>query len=371
MVVTTPRWLQRLDAAVAQAETPLARECAKADRAVRLARMGRTQDARFTLGGLRSQQQRLRAPLLEARIVFLTGMIEHFTSLSVEAGELFAQARDLAQQAGDEALATQASAWTAQCLLNASDLDGMAEQLRVVLARVSADDHASWARLALVLCVAFDYAGDPVASQRWATLARQHASQDDDSSMISAVLYNMSSLRAGRIAFDDAWGHANPEEARRALMEIESTGHYDFGAGSSGLTALVPTMRALLLAVLTRWDEASVLLERHMTAIREQGHARIAARYLAVWAWCEVNLGNIDRARRMAHRAQEELAAQDAMEDPHTHAAASARLSSVMARCDRPEEAQTLRQEAETALQEWHRYQQRMQRVLAGLDLPN
>lgn len=369
-MVTSPRWLQRLDTAVAQAETPLTRECAKADRAVRLARMGRLQDARFALAGLRSQQQRLRAPLLEARIAFLTGMIEHFTSLSAGARALFLQARETAEQAGDRPLAALAAAWAAQTLLNASELEDMAAQMRTVLEQASPGDHATWSRLALALCVAFDYAGDLTASQRWATLARQHASQDDDSSMISAVLYNMSSLRASRIAFEDAWGRADLEEAGRALLEIESTGHYDFGAGSSGLGALVPTMRALLLTVLARRDEAIVLFEHHLAAIREQGHASISGRYLAEWAWCEAGNGHLDRARRMAHRSQQDLDAVDGDTDAHTQAATFARLAQVLERCGRTEEAVVLRGEAAVALEAWRRYQQRMQRVLAELPLP-
>lgn len=369
-MVTVPRWLQQLDTAVAQADTPLARECAKADRAVRLARMGRAQDARFALAGLRTQQQRLRSPLLEARIAFLSGMIEHFTSLSQDACTHFVQARDLAHQAGDVPLATLATCWVAQCRLNADDLSGMAEQLGQALAHVEPRDHASWSRMALVLCVAHDYVDDLAASQRWATLARQHASQDGDSSMISIVLYNMSSLRASRIGFEDAWGRTDTEEARRALLEIESTGHYDFGAGAAGLGSLAPTMRAMLLSVLGRRDEAIALFERHIAAIPEQGHARICGRYLAEWAWCELGNGQLDRARRMAHRALKALTEFHGTEDAHTCAATCARLARVMDACGRPEEAQDLRRQAEDALVGWQGFQQRMREALATLDLP-
>lgn len=365
----SPRWLQRLDAAVAQAETPLARECAKADRAVRLARMGRLDDARFALTGLRTQQQRLRAPLLEARIALLTGMIAHFTTLSPQAKTHFIAAQHLAEEAGDGPLATLAAAWSAQCLLNEADLPALTAQLRYVLGRITAHEHSAWARLGLTLCVALENAGDLATSQRWGMLARQHASQDDDSSMMSAVLYNTSSLRASRIAMADAWGEADLDEARSALLEMESAGHYDFGAGSSGLGALVPMNRALLLSVLGRCDDAVPLFEQNMDGIRTQGHSDIAGKYMAEWAWCEARLGHTDRARRMALRAEQELKGCDNPDDPHTCAATFARLAQLMAHCGKAAEAADLRVRAEVARGQWQDWQQRMREAVDALAL--
>ena len=50
-----PRVVLRLDEAIALEDSPLARECLKAERAGVLARLGMMQEARFALAGLRSR----------------------------------------------------------------------------------------------------------------------------------------------------------------------------------------------------------------------------------------------------------------------------------------------------------------------------
>jgi hypothetical protein len=98
------RLIARLDQAIAQADSPLKRECLKAERGAALARHCRIADARFALAGVRSQAKRHQSPRLSAWAHLLDGLVEHFDTVSPRAREKFQLALDVATTAGDVAL---------------------------------------------------------------------------------------------------------------------------------------------------------------------------------------------------------------------------------------------------------------------------
>lgn len=316
-----PRVVLRLDELIAQADSPLDRECLKAERAGVLARLGLMADARFALAGLRTQSQRHRSPRLNAWVWIVDGLITHFESIGDEARDKFQRAWLQAEAAQDRPMMALSSAWLAVGAFNASDLPALQRHVANALRLAEPDEHATQARAGLVLADAYRFAGDEPSSRRWYLAARSHASADGDSSMISALLHNMAAMRAGRIGLEDAFGRANLDEARQVLLETESTANYDGGAGAAALTAMVPLMRAQLMMVLGRVEDSLALLEACRDHAVAQGSAHRDARILAERAWCRMHLGHTAEALQDAELARQGLAAQfDADDQAATHA---------------------------------------------------
>jgi tetratricopeptide (TPR) repeat protein len=298
-----PRLVVRLDEAIAREESPLARECLKAERAGVLARLGMTQEARFVLSGLRTQAQRHRSPRLHAWAWMVDGLISHFEAMGTPSREKFSRALSLATAVRDEPMMALSAAWLGACAFNAHDLSALSEHLGMALRLAAPDHHAVHARVGLILAIGFRLVGDEPRSRHWYQVTREHAGEDGDTSMMSAMLYNIAAMRAARIDMDDARGRACPDEVRRALLEAESTSNYDDGAGATARTASLWLVRAQLMLVMGRFDEALALFDAHRAAILAQGNTRRDARFSAERAWCHVRLGDAVSARQDLQKA--------------------------------------------------------------------
>lgn len=355
------RLIERLDGAITGAAEPLQREYFKAERAGALARLGLLADARFALQGLRTQNQRHKDPLLSAWIHLVEGQISHFESIAPHAAENFQRAFDQAAQIGHAPMQALASAWLATCAFNASDWGAVARHVDAALRQAEPDQHAARARAGLVLADAYRCAGDDTTSQTWYLRARAHASADGDSSMISVMLHNISSMRSGQIALADAFGRGDAEQARKALLEAESTANYDWGTGVASLSAMVPVIRAQLLVVLGRFEEAARLFDDHLDRARKEGMAHRSARLLADRAWCHVRAGRVSQALADAKAAEAGVPGQPDADD---RAAAFARLARIHRHGGRDGVADQLQARADEALAQHEADQARTRELL-------
>ncbi|HEX5687737.1 MAG TPA: hypothetical protein VFY73_27295 [Ideonella sp.] len=355
------RLIERLDGAIGAASEPLQREYLKAERAGAIARLGLLSDARFALSGLRTQNQRHKDPLLSAWIHLVDGQIDHFDTIAPKAVDKFQRALELGESAGNVPMQALASAWLANCAFNASDIPAMTRHVATALTLAEPDQHAARARVGLVLADAYRCSGDDVNSQTWYLRARAHASADGDSSMISAMLHNISAMRSGQIALADAFGRADIEQARKALLEAESTANYDWGTGVASLSAMVPVTRAQLLVALSRFDEAARLFDEHLDRARQEGMAHREARLLADRAWCHVRLGRVSQALADTRVAEAGVQGQTDADD---RAAAYARLARIHRHGGRDGVADALQQHADRALAEHEAEQARTREAL-------
>jgi hypothetical protein len=357
----TSRLIERLDQEIAVCRDPLERECLKAERAGALARHGLIDEAQFGLAGVKVQNLRLRKPQLSAWVALVEGLIDHFDTLTPDAALKFERAYKLAQEADDEALQAQALAWMATGSFNASKMEAMIHQLTEAARLAPRQHHAAWARIGLVLADAYRFAGDDLRSQSWYNCARYAAGQEGDASMMSAFLHNISAMRSASIGLEDAFGRADVVAAKHALMEAESTANYDGGAGAEALGAMVPVVRAQLLVVLGRFEEALALFDAHLLRASAEGMAHREARFLADRAWCLCQLGRHDAAREDWQAAQ---IAVKALLDADDRAAVHGRLAQVCRSWAQALQAQQHQQLADAALAEHHHEQKAMQQAL-------
>ncbi len=359
MVVS--RLIERLDGAIGAASEPLQREYLKAERAGAIARLGSLADARFALSGLRTQNQRHKDSLLAAWIYLVEGQVDHFDTIAPGAVDKFQRAFDLAESIGHAPMQALASAWLANCALNALDLPALTRHIGHALRCAEPDQHAALARVGLVLADGYRRCGDDATSQNWSLRARTHASADGDSSMVSVMLYNISTRRTDQIGLADAFGRADPEQARKALLETESTANYDWGTGVASLSAMVPITRAQLLLALGRFDEAGRLFDDHLDRAVLEGMTERRPRLQADRAWCHLHLGRVAQALADAREAEAGAAAQ---RDADDRAAALARLARIHRHGGRDGAANALQARAEQALAEYEAEQQQLRTAL-------
>lgn len=364
--MVSSRLIERLDAAIAAEAAPLAREYLRAERAGAMARLGLLADARFALDGLRRQNQRHKDPLLAAWAHLVEGQADCFDALDDRTASVhFQAALEVAESIGHRPIQALASAWLANCALNATDLPAM--QLHAQRARQWAEPrhHAAQARLGLTLAFAHCWSGDEASAQAWYLRARSHASADGDSAMISAMLHNIASMRSGQIALDDAFDRADLDQARKALLETESTANYDDGIGVASLSSFVPVIRAQLLIVLGRFDEAVLLFDRYLDQVCEDGMVHRRPRFLADRAWGLVHAGR-DVTRAMSDAQAAEAGAGD-QRDADDRAATFARLARLHRQGGREARAEALQQRAAQALVEHQAEQAQGRAALQGL----
>lgn len=359
------RLIQRLEQQIAQCDDPLALECLKAERIGVLARHGLLDEARAGLQSVRQQNQRLRRVRLAGWIALVEGLIDHFESLAPSAALHFEQAYKHAVRARDVEVQALAMAWLSISSLNASALEAFASQIAQAIHLARPEHHAVWARIGLVLGDTYRFAGDEPSALRWYARARQAAAMEGDASMMSAFLHNQSAMRSASIGLDDATGQCDADAAQRALLEAESSANYDGGAGSAALQAMMPVVRAQLLVVLGRFEEALGLYDAHLRQASAQGLAYREARFLADRAWCLYNLAQPEAARLDAQRA---LCALSALYDADDRAAVHGRLAQVFAGLGEAASAAEQRQWAQTALAE-HRAEQARWRHALGAAL--
>ncbi len=359
--MVAPRLIERLDSAIGAAADPLQREYLRAERAGAIARLGLLSDARFALIGLRRQNLRRKDTLLSAWISLVEGQIDHFDTIAPRAVNKFQHALELSGVAADVPMQALASAWLAACAFNAADIPAMTRHAATALKLAEPDQHGTRARVCVVLADAYRCSGDYSKSQTWYLRARAHASAEGDSSLISVMLYNISAMRSGEIALDDAFGRADPELARKALLEAESSANWDYGNGVACLPAMTPLIRAQLLVALSRFEQAVLLFDEHLDRAREEGMARRSAWLLADRAWCHVRLGRVAQALADTRAAE---AAVKGQRDADDRAAAYARLARIQRHGGRDRAADALQAKADKALAEHEAEQARTRHAL-------
>jgi len=358
--------IDRLDALIAQAEGVFERETLKSRRAAVLARHGQIAEARFALAGLRTQSQRLRDPVLTGWAALVDGLIDHCETLSPTARDKFRRAHDLASAAGDALLLAESAAWLSVADLNANDVEASVSHAAEALRVAPADAHTAQARAALVIGDAWRYAGEDALAQPWYQRVRKEAAAEGDVSLVSMLLYNMAAFRAYRISLDDAFGRGDLAEAQRVLLEAESTGNYDAGVGNDQLTAQVPLLRAQLMVVTGRYQEATAIIDAQLASARAEGLAHREARFLADAAHAEMKLGRVNEANK---RLRQIAVALPLTTDDDDIAATHARVAGVARAFGRTDLAEFHANEAAAAFERHEAAQRRWADALRAANL--
>ncbi|HET9821528.1 MAG TPA: hypothetical protein VFQ16_06865, partial [Burkholderiaceae bacterium] len=182
MAAIRSRLLAKLDAAIKAADTPLAAQCLRAERAALLARQGQLERARGVIDELQAQLAwQPHNPLLRGWITLAEGLHDYYSVIGREAQPTLEQAYSHAREVpGARRLQALTAAWLANMAFANDDMARMAALIREALELAEPQDHGARARAALVAGYAFHFAGCNDAAQRWYEASRRHAIAEGD-----------------------------------------------------------------------------------------------------------------------------------------------------------------------------------------------
>lgn len=337
------RLLSHLDAAIAAASQPVQADSLKAERAGLLARQGQLAEARDIVTALQAHYGPVPHPLVNGWISLAEGLIAHFSDLGRSAHDKIRRAYAVSAAARDRRLNALAAAWLAHMDYGAYDFEAMGRHVKEALQLADAEHHGARARASMIIALAYHFGGQFESAQPWYAKARLHASAEGDEAMLSAVMYNMSGLLADQTRHAVLSGDQDPASVRRAELSLESAGNLDALIGIASLDALVPLHRARVFALQGRWADAVSLFEAHFSDGLLQGLNRMRASLGADLAWCRLQLGQHEQARKDASAAQV-AAAHDL--DADDRASAHTRLAQFFEHIGEPDVAARHREQA-------------------------
>ena len=320
------RLLLRLEAGIGSAKSMLEADCLRAERAAYLARLGRFDEVQAELAALHERYDVRPNVEISAWVNLVEGLVAYFSAVGAPATDKLKRSFALSFAAGLHPLVALSSAWLAQFDYVRVDMDSMANNVRKSLQTAAAGHHSARSRAALVVAQALHLAGRPDLAFPWYSRAREHAVADGDDATTSALMHNMGWLRMMVLRQTVLSGRGTGLGSEHALMNAESTSHFDILVGDASWVSLKPILRAQILSLQGQVHEALALYESHLVAAESAGTIRLQANLLADKAWCLVKTGQFSLALESALLACANIG-------PNTHtddlAAAHSRLAQV------------------------------------------
>jgi tetratricopeptide (TPR) repeat protein len=331
MTMTNPlppsRLLARLDADIAAERHPLRADILRAERAAYLARQGQTDEARKELAALHQRHDGRPDFEMSAWLSLAESLVSYLSDMGPVAPDKMRRARALSQAVGLTKLHALSSAWLAQMDYNRFEIDLMVQHVGESLKLAANDYHSARSRASLVVGQALHLSGHMDLAAPWYKRARDHAVADGDEATTSAIMHNMSWLRMHTRRQEKLTGTPAGMAGSHALLGVDSTVQYDHLQGISSLESLKPILRAHVLTLEGRADQALALFEEYASA-QPEGMSRLQCTMLSDRAWCLVEIGRIDDARVAAIEAESSFQQETQIDD---RAATHSRLAQVFA----------------------------------------
>ncbi|WP_067065269.1 hypothetical protein [Roseateles chitosanitabidus] len=309
-LVIKSRLLKQLEKDIASAASPMASAGARAKRAMLLARHGAVTEAREALTALHQLSFQHPHPEIGAWLHLAEGLMSYYNGFVVQQAQDRIQ-RALAIAGNAPSLAEArvlASAWLAQLAFIRHEPAQLVEHARRCLDEVGDPEsghHVAQARVCMALGVAWHYADDAEAAQRWYIRSRRHAASEGDDASLSALMFNMAGMRAAQLRRESLSGQTG--RGPEMLLTVDSVRHYDQAVGAQMMSELTPVLRAQVLTLQGRFEEARQLYEEHLPQAMSLGLERLGSSLLSDLAWCRANLGQHEHALHQAREAEIEL----------------------------------------------------------------
>ena len=308
------RLLSRLDAEIAAATQPLAADGLRCERAAYLARLGDFDQATRELAAVRHFHQSRPNAAVSAWLSLADALVSHYRDMGPQARDKMKRAHAMSAAAGLQPLQALSAAWLAHLDYLRMDAPALARHAAEALKLASDDHHAARARANLVVAQSYHEGGRFDLARPWYDRAHRHATAEGDDATLSAMMWNMASLRVAAARQAEACAPAGAEDGGRAasdhaLLSAESTAQFDAMFGVRSLRALQPILRAQVCTLLGQTDAALTLYEEHLAAALGQGMATVEGSLRADRAWCRLRAGLAQGAHEDAAAAEASLAA--------------------------------------------------------------
>jgi tetratricopeptide (TPR) repeat protein len=293
--VKPSRMLIRLEAEIAAAPKQIEADCKRAERAAYLSRLGRFAEARAELGELHGRYDRSPHPAITSWTNLAEGLLSHFTDMGRVAHDKILRSHAISSAANLSRLQALGAAWLAHLDYLQVNVVSMARHLKEAVEISDTREHSTRSRVGLVVAQAYHLAGRMDLALPWYKNSRDHALAEGDEVTMSALMHNMAWLRAQKLRSASLMSSNQEQDSDHALLSANSTGNFDLLIGSASLPALVPILRAQILAARGEYSEALQLFELQLDSAVQDGMGRLHADLLADKAWCRVQLGQIEQ----------------------------------------------------------------------------
>lgn len=317
------RYLASLNAKLAQTHEGSQRNYLLADRAAYLARLGDIGSSRRELELLRTAKEFSGDGRLTALVNFADGLCHYYQDMSGESRDRLARSYALAIATENDDVASRAAAWLALIAYGKYDFSLMSRHL-TASAECRVRDPVSNARNALTLALTTHLANRFDLARQWYQRAHHSAAEVEDDAMISAILHNMSSILVTNIRNSILGPIDTSDEPSLALAGISSTTNFDGILGSTSQPVFTPLVKAQLLSLEGRHQDALSLYESNMKEMHISASNGWQAWLTADWAWCLLKTGDVEGARTRFDFASGMLQDRDHIDD---RAAALKRMS--------------------------------------------
>ena len=302
------RLLRRLEADIASAKNPRAADCLRCERAAYLARLGEFDTARQELVAVQQRHATRPNAGVSAWVNLGEALVSFYSDLGPASHDKMKRAYALSSAVGLQPLQALSAAWLAHFAYLRMDIGLMARYATEALSLAGEDNHGARARATLVVAQSYHEGGRLDLARPWYDLARRHAAAEGDDVALSAMMWNMASLRVAALRQAEALGPAHAFAGEHALLSAESTAHFDAMLGVRSLQALQPILRAQICTLLGRTEEALPLFEAHVAVSLAQGMASAEGSLRADRAWCRLKAGHREGAEEEAGAAEACLA---------------------------------------------------------------
>ena len=291
------RFLTQLDNQVIAANDRFARRCLLAERAAYQARLGEINLARDDLEvakGENNLEPNVRVSIL---VNVADGMINYYQDMSPVANDRYQRARALAVAAGQDELQARIDSLIALLEYGLHHFDRMFRYLEEAAKKVSADDNQTLCRICMITGQTLHLANNYDLSIVWYQKAKYFANQAHDDASMSALLHNMASIWAVNWRNSQLGKIATSDDPQMARVGANSTSNFDQIIGSSALASLTPLMKAQILSLENKYEEALKIYCLTLPTLSLKALGGWMSWLLADMAWCNLQLGNLDEAR--------------------------------------------------------------------------
>lgn len=291
------RFLTQLDNQVIAANDRFARRCFLAERAAYQARLGEITLARDDLEvakGENNLEPNVRVSIL---INIADGMINYYQDMSPVANDRYQRARALAVAAGQDELQARIDSLIALLEYGLHHFDRMFRYLEEAAKKVSADDNQTLCRICMITGQTLHLANNYDLSIVWYQKAKYFANEAHDDASMSALLHNMASIWAVNWRNSQLGKIVTSDDPQMARVGANSTSNFDHIIGSSALASLTPLMKAQILSLENKYEEALKIYCSTLPTLSLKALGGWMSWLLADMAWCNLQLGNLDEAR--------------------------------------------------------------------------
>ena len=298
------RLLSRLESDIRGAPDALSADCLRCERAAYLARLGDGPGAASELGDVQRRHAARPDARISAWVNFAEALAGHYHDQAPQSHDKMKRAYALSAAVGHKPLQALSAAWLSHFDYRDGQPAAMARNAAQALALAEPAHHAARARACLVVAQSYHDGGRFDRARPWYDHAHRHATTEGDDTTLSAIMWNMTSLRVTALQQAEACGISHAGAGDHAGAAAESTARFDEVLGMSSLSELSPILHAQLFTALGRTGEALDLYEAHLDPAMKQGFGGIEGALRADRAWCRLESGQRQAARDDADLAE-------------------------------------------------------------------